>query len=182
MAIITIVGPMFAKKSTTLINTAQKARDSGKQVVMIKYSKDTRYIGQKENCLVISHDDLSFPATAVEKLMDVPNEKLIEADEIYVDEGQFFGDLIKFIKQVQSMDKNLYIAGLDLNHRKENFGQMAEACALSDSVMKLTATCVTCGAPAEFTRMDVQDSSVRNANIAVGGSEMYSPVCNSCYK
>ena len=178
MSVIIIQGPMFAGKSTKLINIA-RAVDNG---IMIKFTGDTRYTDD-ENALVVSHDHVTYPAVPVNALSDVPNALLNDHDNIFLDEGQFFPDLLEFIYRVRALGKNLYIAGLDLNHRRENFGKMKEAAKLADKVVQLTATCVQCNGergPAIYTRMTTTAPELRGAEIVVGGAELYQPVCEYC--
>jgi thymidine kinase len=192
---VTVIrGPMFAGKSTKLIKRAIVAHDDGGDLLVIKFSGDTRY-ENSENLkngisLIISHDNLEFPAHSVDKLSDISDNMIGEATHIFVDEGQFFSDLLDFIIRVRTLVgvrpvETLDIAGLDLNHRRENFGQMQEAADEADLVISLMATCSDCEGKygrAIYTRMDVADESLRDADIVVGGAETYTPVCAHCYE
>jgi len=182
MTVSIIYGPMFAGKSKTLICRARKyeLKRGKNSLLMIKYSKDTRYL-EGENIYVVSHDQEIYPALPVNTLGDIPNEDLKQYKKIFVDEGQFFTDLLEFIKRVRSLGIDLCISGLNLNHKRENFGQMHEAMEMSDKTIKLQAVCSDCKGNADYTRMNSQSETLRDAVIVIGGAELYSPVCESCY-
>jgi thymidine kinase len=182
MSRVTVIsGPMFAGKSGTII---QRARMQN-AVIMIKYSKDTRYIDGSNNS-VVSHDGATYPARPVDVLAHVTNDDLKDFQYVCIDEGQFFPDLIEFVERVRTIDHitGLDIAGLDLNHKREDFGSMGKVVALCDQHIALQAVCVDCGGPAIYTRMNSTSQELRDAAASsgvVGGSELYTPVCHQCY-
>lgn len=197
MTITVIYGPMFAGKSSTLINKARKYESvrGSSALCMIKHARDTRYdenpakagfdpaeAGFSTGTSVVSHDGVRYPAVAVSHLMSITDDQLSQVSRVFIDEGQFFPDLIEFIKYAQSKNISVVIAGLDLNHKKENFGHMMEAIQLSTKSIRLQARCVDCRGLAVYTRMKSQSSELRNAEIVVGGQELYSPVCPRCYE
>jgi thymidine kinase len=185
-----ICGPMFAGKSTELITRAERAEraERATAVCMIKYRGDTRYDAEvrDETPLVVSHDDLTHPAVSVSTLAEITDGMLADVAHVFVDEGQFFPDLLDFTQRVRALPgvQTLVISGLDYNHKREHFGQMHDVARIADVELRLTAICADCHGshgPAVYTRMDVADESLRNAEIVVGGSETYTPVCAHCY-
>lgn len=183
MSVTIYCGPMFAGKSKTLIHNAKKFEKKlgADSILMIKYAKDTRYTNGTDNIYVISHDNEKYPARPVNKLMELSDSDLVKYKRIFIDEGQFFPDLKEFIIRIRGLGLFLNISGLDLNHKREHFGQMAEAMQMSDVIVKLQAVCSDCKGSATYTRMNTVSNELRNAEIVVGGAELYSPVCADCY-
>lgn len=186
--ITVICGPMFAGKSTELITRAERATRTHGVVCMIKYQGDTRYDAEDRDKtpLVVSHDDLTYPAVSVSALADVTDDMLTDVTHVFVDEGQFFPDLLDFTRRARELPgvEEIVISGLDYNHKREYFGQMHDVALIADVQLRLTAICADCHGvrgPAVYTRMDVTDESLRNAEIVVGGAETYTPVCAQCY-
>ncbi|KAJ7964732.1 Thymidine kinase [Quillaja saponaria] len=109
-----IVGPMFAGKTTALLRRMKSEGSNGRNVAMIKSSKDTRYAIDS----IVTHDGAKFPCWALpnllsfrEKYGDEAYEKL---DVIGIDEAQFFEDLYDFCCKAADHDgKTVVVAGLD---------------------------------------------------------------------
>ncbi|KAB2003946.1 hypothetical protein ES319_D11G164300v1 [Gossypium barbadense] len=59
-----IIGPMFAGKTTSLLRRIRSERNNGRNVAMIKSSKDTRYAIDS----VVTHDGVKFPCWALPDL------------------------------------------------------------------------------------------------------------------
>ncbi|KAL7238391.1 hypothetical protein ACSBR2_004481 [Camellia fascicularis] len=101
-----IVGPMFAGKTTALLRRVESEENNGRNVAIIKSSKDTRYAVDS----VVLPDLLSFR----QKFGDEAYAKL---DVIGIDEAQFFGDLYDFCRKVADHDgKTVIVAGLDRDY------------------------------------------------------------------
>ncbi|MED6227114.1 Thymidine kinase a, partial [Stylosanthes scabra] len=60
-----IVGPMFAGKTTSLLRRIKSEVQNGRNVAMLKSSKDTRYAIDS----VVTHDGMRFPCWALQNLM-----------------------------------------------------------------------------------------------------------------
>ena len=80
--------------------------------------------------------------------------------------------------------KRVICAGLDKDFRGESFGCMPELLALADEVTKLTAICMCCGRPANFTQrlIEGEPASYDDPLILIGASESYEARCRLCYK
>lgn len=193
MSVTCIYGPMFAGKSKTLIQRAKDFEEvHGKSsLLMIKYSRDVRYNDSESgNTAVVSHDQDKYLARPVLHLSEVSNDDLAHINKIFIDEGQFFDDIVEFVKRVRILSAGrkqgdeIYvdITGLNLNHKRENFGHMNEIIRLSDFTIPLCARCSDCGKDAQYTRMNSSSNDLRDAKIVIGGAELYSPVCGVCYE
>jgi thymidine kinase len=148
---------------------------------MLKYSKDTRYVSSDRNELVVSHDGNSYRAKSITTLSEFPDEELQRYKRVFIDEGQFFSDIMNFVDRARRLGVNVDISGLDLNHKRETFGQMGLLIDCADHKIKLQSVCSDCQQPASYTRMNSTLQSIRNEEIVIGGAELYSPVCEACH-
>ncbi|BAT87543.1 hypothetical protein LR48_Vigan09g198600 [Vigna angularis] len=173
-----IVGPMFAGKTTSLLRRIQLETANGRNVAVIKSSKDTRY-GLDS---IVTHDGAKLPCWALANLSSFKQKFGIDAyeklDVIGIDEAQFFDDLYEFCRQAADDDgKTVIVSGLDGNYMRRSFGSVIDIIPLADSVTKLTATCEICKRPASFTLRKTQDKQIE----LIGGVDVYMPVCRQHY-
>ncbi|KAE8676323.1 Thymidine kinase [Hibiscus syriacus] len=108
------IGPMFAGKTTSLLRRIKSESNSGRNVAMIKSSKDTRYA----NNSVVSHDGVKFQCWALPDLKsfrhEIGEEAYEKLDVIGIDEAQFFEDLYDFCCKAADIDgRTVILAGLD---------------------------------------------------------------------
>ena len=178
MSLRIIVGPMFAGKTSEIQSVVRRYGCLGKKVLVLTADIDRRY--QDKVVAVVNHDQTAIPASAVglEELCDVLGwPAFAEAAAVVIDEAQFFrGCLVQFVQAaVEEHGKHVVVVGLDSDAERRPFGDVLALAALADSIEKKTALCRRCGdgTPAIFTRA----LSVKDAQIAVGGAEMYEPVC-----
>ncbi|KAJ9686864.1 hypothetical protein PVL29_015634 [Vitis rotundifolia] len=152
-----IVGPMFAGKTTALLRRIKSESNNGRNVAMIKSSKDTRYATDS----IVTHDGVKFPCWALPDLSSFRQKFGAEAYEklevIGIDEAQFFEDLYDFCCEVADHDgKTVIVAGLDGDYLRRSFGSVLDVIPLADSVTKLTARCELCGKRAFFTLRKIE--------------------------
>lgn len=173
MSITIIYGPMFAGKTTTLINLINENKKSNHLV--IKHSLDNRYSDNSEE--LITHDKIKTKATLYKNLLDISID-LTNITNIFIDEAQFFNDLLEFCKVQKTNGKHLFIAGLNKDINKNSFGYIDQLIRLGlvDKEYKLYAVC-ECGEKAEHTIRKINN----NTQILIGGSDLYKSVCNNCY-
>jgi thymidine kinase len=177
-----ILGPMFAGKSTYLINKindllATQTIQNG-NILVINHSSDARYDINK----ICSHDGIKIDCKSFQNLNDAYNT-LIETNTwnnikyIFIDESQFFNDLYDFVKTTLiSTNKHIYIAGLDGDFKQESFknSKILDLIPWATSITKLNAKCYICQNTAPYTKRLI---NISNQTILVGGSETYQPVC-----
>jgi thymidine kinase len=180
-----IFGPMFAGKSTYLINTIQSLLDNGipiEEILIINHSSDTRYSEKSEIC---THDNKKMSSVSLSMLEEIimHNENTINntyditnKKYIFIDEGQFFTDLYRTVKTLLiKYKKTIYIGGLDGDYKQDPFyvSRLFDLIPYATTVTKLTSKCVECNDIAPFTKRIIQS----NEQILVGGSDSYKPVC-----
>ncbi|KAL9244327.1 hypothetical protein vseg_018114 [Gypsophila vaccaria] len=173
-----IVGPMFAGKTTALLRRVRSESSSGRNVAMIKSSKDNRYAKDS----VVTHDGVKFPCWALPNLSSFKEKFGVEAYEklevIGIDEAQFFDDLYEFcVMAAESDGKTVVIAGLDGDYLRKSFGSVLDIIPIADTITKLTARCELCGKRAFFTLRKAEETQTE----LIGGAESYMPVCRLHY-
>ncbi|KAK2995655.1 hypothetical protein RJ640_013612 [Escallonia rubra] len=173
-----IVGPMFAGKSTALLRRIKSEGNSGRNVAIIKSSKDTRYAIDS----VVTHDGTEFPCWALPDLLSFKHRFGTDAydklDVIGIDEAQFFADLYDFCCNAADHDgKIVIVAGLDGDYLRRSFGSVLEIIPLADTITKLTARCELCGKRAFFTLRKTGEKQTE----LIGGADVYMPVCRQHY-
>ncbi|XP_024983867.1 thymidine kinase a-like [Cynara cardunculus var. scolymus] len=172
-----IVGPMFAGKTTTLLHRMKSESSNGRNVAIIKSSKDTRY-GLDS---IVTHDGEKLPCWPLEALSSFKERIGIEAyhklEVIGIDEAQFFDDLYDFcIKAADHDGKTVIVAGLDGDYLRRSFGVL-DIIPIAESVTKLKARCELCGKPAFFTLRKTEETE----RELVAGADVYMPVCRKHY-
>lgn len=184
MSLELLIGPMFAGKSSALLSIVRRHRALGWSVMVITHSCDTRYGSDPQ---IVNHDQQRCPAIATNELMP-----LLEAPEylqsrlVVVEESQFFGDLVSFVKKAVDEDqKHVVVVGLDGDAQRRPFGHVLELVPHADRVTKLTSLCKWCadGTPAIFTAA-ISEEAVHSAaagEACVGAGDKYVPVCRKHY-
>jgi thymidine kinase len=187
-----ILGPMFASKTTRLVEIYKQCKFCNISVAVINHSIDNRY----DDELLSTHDQVKIPCIKTDKLLDIyPNDICIDSDissiprindklkiatssVILINEGQFFSDLEEFVKNLLSNNKKIYVCGLDGDFERKKFGQILDLIPLCDKVTKLTSLCSICknGTPGIFSKRITNEKEQ-----TVVGSDNYIPVCRSCY-
>ncbi len=111
-----IIGPMFAGKSTYLLQWVRKEQQSGRTAALIKSSIDTRYTCQH----ITTHAGDKLPCVACDRLMPLlVNHSIMSKDVIAVDEAQFFPDLVEFVSSAaENHGKKLLVCGLDADFKR----------------------------------------------------------------
>jgi len=180
MSLDIVMGPMFAGKSSHILQIISRHAAIGTSVYVIKHGYDTRYAYSEEN--IVTHDGrLARCVTTTNLFHPTVLAMIKDIKVIIVDEAQFFHDLVAFVHQVvEIMGKQLYLVGLDGDSNRQPFGDILQCIPLADRIHKLTAFCKVCadGTPALFTK---RLSGVSDQQVIVGGKEIYTSVCRPCY-
>jgi thymidine kinase len=92
--LVVILGPMFAGKSTKLIEIVNRYNIMKRKTIVLKYHQDNRY-GNGDK--LITHDKREHPAFAVSEI-SAQLESLGDYDIIGIDEGQFYSDVYLHVK------------------------------------------------------------------------------------
>jgi thymidine kinase len=196
-----ILGPMFSGKSSRLVEIYKQCNFCNIPVAVINHSIDKRY----DDTLLSTHDKVMIPCIQTNKLRDIwyydeglhgsekngniidnqvvlnrldDSVKLVAADVIIINEGQFFEDLLPAVEHMLKHNKKIYVGGLDGDFERKKFGQILDIIPLCDKVTKMTSLCGICknGTPGIFSK---RISSEKEQTVV--GSDNYIPVCRTCY-
>ena len=174
------MGPMFAGKSSHILQFILRHDAIANDVYVIKHGYDTRYAYSEDD--IATHDGRTARCCTTVSLINPTMLAMIEdVKVVIVDEAQFFRGLVPFVKHVvDHLGKQLVLVGLDGDSNREPFGELLECIPLADRIQKLTAFCKTCadGTPAIFTK---RLNGATDKQVIVGGKDMYAPVCRKCY-
>ena len=169
MALHLIVGPMFSGKTTRLIELYHSFQKKIQEVVAINYVDDRRY----HDTMLSTHDLQMIPCIQLRTLANY----IPEADIVLINEGQFFNDLFDTVLYwVERLGKTVYICGLDGDFKRKPFGDLLRFIPFCDSVVKLSANCLTCGDRAIFSHRIT--GGTEQLEI---GADNYAPLCRKCY-
>jgi thymidine kinase len=140
-----ICGPMFAGKSEELIRRIKRLEYAKKNIMVFKPLIDSRYSETE----VVSHSKLKTPSIGIDKADDIFDYVNSTTFAVAVDEVQFLDKGIYQVAQkLATKGIRVILAGLDTDFRGEPFSITANLLTLAEDVLKLTAICVVCGAPA----------------------------------
>lgn len=179
-----IYGPMFSGKTTKLLKLYnEKIQEYGcEKCLLINYEFDKRYSSENK---VITHNGESAECICVINLndfIDNPNTQklIVKSKYIFINEAQFFDNLlylILFFKNV--LKKHIVLCGLDLDYKKEKFGELMDLIPYANKINKLTGKCNTdeCCFPSEFTHRIIEFD-----NQILIGTNSYVSLCDKCYK
>ena len=168
-----ICGSMFSGKTEELIRRLKRAKFANQSVEIFKPMIDVRYSVSE----VVSHDSNAIRSTPVES----PSSILLYAGDVEVvgiDEAQFFdAEITNVCEQLALRGARVIVAGLDMDYKKQPFGQMPNLLAVADYITKLHAICVVCGNIANYSYR----TSSEGGQVVLGEKDKYEPRCRHCY-
>jgi len=175
MSLELILGPMFAGKSSTLLQRIGRAHSLGWKTCILTSNLDTRY--DSFGTSIYTHTGERLSAVGVKTLTEALDlDEYAQAKVVFIDEAQFFPDLYTVVmRMVEEDGRHVTVVGLDGDWKREPIGQMLQLIPKADSYTKLTALCKLCGdgTSAVFSMKTVTDDQ----QIAVGGANTYKAVC-----
>jgi thymidine kinase len=171
-----ICGSMFSGKSEELIRRIRRAQIARQRVAVFKPMLDDRYDRRQ----VASHDGARVEAVPVRESGDILTHLPDGITVAAIDEAQFLDDGIADVAQTLAASGiRVIVAGLDMDFRGEPFGAMPRVMALAETVDKLQAICMICGAPASRTQRLVNGNPAAYTDpvILIGAQEAYEARC-----
>ena len=173
-----ITGPMFSGKSEELIRRLKRARIARQRVACFKPDIDLRY----HRTSIASHSSQTHEAVTVanvEDLRETLYPKLGAIDVVGIDEVQFLdANVIPLALELVALGKRVLMAGLDTTFANEPFGPVPNLMAIADTVTKLSAVCMVCGAAAIHTQRLGQSQEL----VVVGAAGLYEARCRVHFK
>jgi len=174
------IGCMFSGKTSWLLETYKKFTYCKTSVVVINHAEDTRY----DETMMSTHDKIMIPCMQLSTFDGVMEssdtdilDKIMSVDVVLINEGQFFGSLVPFVRCLLEHCKIVYVCGLDGDFKQERFGEILDLIPICDKIHKLRALCSDCknGTPAIFSHRINSDTQQK-----VIGSDNYIPLCRKC--
>lgn len=171
------IGPMYAGKTTRLIETFEDMMSDDKKTIVLTHSSEIRYSIEK----LSTHDEKHiscFKYNTIDTFIQEKKDDIVSTDAILIDEAQFFSDLFeKVLYMVNKMNKHVYVFGLDGDFQRNKFGQVLDLIPQCDTVEKLHSTCNECKEPAIFSHRMLESDE----QVLVGSQDVYQPLCRKCY-
>ena len=170
----TIVGAMFAGKTSELLKRILWAKHQNKKIIVIKPSLDDRYSNEK----IITHNDLSHECYAMNDwsttLKKFTFEKS-EVDMVFLDEIQFMDTkhTLDNVEIILSNGIDVVCAGLDQDSRGKPWETSSMLLGLSDKIVKIYGFCNVCGIEATKTFRKIEGGE----RTLVGAANIYEPRC-----
>lgn len=187
-----IMGCMFAGKSGELVLIADRYQRAKKRVIVFRHKIDKRYGDNSVN----SHSGLSTPAIEVTNSGELMAHVLTYISTngipriVCIDEVQFFDPgIVDAVEILLEMGASVFVAGLNLDFKKDWFGSMPELMKLAHRIKLLTAIC-KCGKVAIYTQRLVDGMPARRsapvilvgADVMTENHESYEARCPDCYQ
>ena len=170
----TIVGAMFAGKTSELLKRILWAEHQGKKILVLKHKIDNRYSEK----LISTHNNLSHECYAMRDWQDVHSNYDFSDknyDVIFLDEIQFMepDETISNVEKFLQIGINVVCAGLDQDSRGKPWETSSYLLALADKITKIYGFCNVCGLEATKTYRKMEGGG----RTQVGASNIYEPRC-----
>ena len=127
------IGPMFAGKTTHLINIINDFNSKQIKFTVVKPKIDNRYNEDK----ITSHDNISYNCITIQHLYEI--HQYNPAKYILIEEGQFFPDLYETVNKLINSGFKLYIAGLNGDYKMNELGDINKLIPRADNIIYKTA-------------------------------------------
>ena len=172
---LTIVGgPMFAGKTTYLINLANKLPTNS--YWLFKPNIDTRYSHE----VLVTHDGLLLKGANLNS--QKPKFPVLKPaiKTIFIDELNFFQTkpLLRELSNIKNSGINIVAAGLMYDSNRRPFGATLPLSKIADKYIQLYAVCDGCGQKAAYSYAKVP----KTKQIALGAKDIYGTCCRKCWQ
>ena len=170
----TIVGAMFAGKTSELLKRILWAKHQSKKIIVIKPVIDNRYDQEK----IITHNDLSHDCFSMKDWKHVNNnfefnKKIV--DVVFLDEIQFMNtnETLENVETILNNGIDVVCSGLDQDSRGRPWETSSMLLGLSDKIIKIYGFCNVCGMEATKTYRKTEGGG----RTQVGAADIYEPRC-----
>ena len=170
----TIVGAMFAGKTSELLKRILWAKHQSKKIIVIKPVIDNRYDQER----IITHNDLSHDCFSMKDWSHVNrnfkfNKNIV--DVVFLDEIQFMDtdETLENVERILNNSIDVVCSGLDQDSRGRPWETSSMLLGLSDKIIKIYGFCNVCGMEATKTYRKTQGGG----RTQVGAADIYEPRC-----
>ena len=170
----TIVGAMFAGKTSELLKRILWAKHKSKKIIVIKPIIDNRYDQEK----IITHNDLSHDCFSMKNWEHVNDNFKFNrdiVDVLFLDEIQFMStdETLENVETVLNNGIDVVCSGLDQDSRGRPWETSSMLLGLSDKIIKIYGFCNVCGMEATKTYRKTEGGD----RTQVGAADIYEPRC-----
>ena len=170
----TIVGAMFAGKTSELLKRILWAEHQGKKILVVKPIIDNRYAEK----LISTHNDLSHQCFPMKNWEEIKSNFVLDKnniDVLFLDEIQFMNvkETIENIENLLNMGIDVVCAGLDQDSRGKPWETSSFLLGLADKITKIYGFCNVCGLEATKTYRKIEGGD----RTKVGAADIYEPRC-----
>lgn len=168
-----IGGPMFAGKTTWLLNHAKTLVPGSYR--LFKPGMDTRYAADQ----VVTHNGERLAAENLDAAAPVFPRFDRSIRTIMIDELNFFHTERLYRAITEQLQKGIRIigAGLLYDFQRRPFGATLPLAEKADSFVRLYAVCDGCGSEAEYNYRKIADRH----QVVLGAAEAYGASCTDCW-
>ena len=175
----TIVGAMFAGKTSELLKRILWAKHQNKKILVIKPTIDNRY----SEHLIITHNNLSHDCFSMNSWDQVHKSYKLNKknyDIIFLDEIQFMDSrsTLENVERLLESGIDVVCAGLDQDSRGKPWETSSFLLGLSDKINKIYGFCNVCGLEATKTYKKLKGGG----RTQVGAANIYEPRCLKHWK
>jgi thymidine kinase len=176
-----ITGPMFAGKTTYIINKYNSYKKS--ETLLFNHAFDKRYYGTDD--VISTHNKEYIPCIKATSCTDIYSYLMNfnfrnNIRNIIIDECQFFKDIYDFVYMLNKSNipiSNVVLAGLNLDATGKVFNmEFEKVLQYANKVHMLEAKCYKCQEPAKYS-ICLIDNKLDEHNVLVGDKEVYQPSC-----
>lgn len=171
------IGPMYAGKTTKLINMYYANKETNKVIIDYNTDNDNNmvYIDSLLNHTTQKIDGV-YKTKSLKNLYNISNDTSYHsAKYIYINECQFFPDLFDYVTLKLKEQKHIYIYGLDGDFKQDIFGETFSLIPYSSKVEKIQGKCQYC------ENSSVISHRVTNQkDVYLPDSSLYIPLCLEC--
>lgn len=154
-----VTGCMYSGKTSHLIRTASAGGLVLDYDTSIESGTLTSHTGESIRCFTTR---------------DLASVYTTDALSIFINEAQFFDELVPFVQKMMLLGKTVHVYGLDGDFKQERFGYIADLLPMADTYTKLYAVCEGCQGKASFSKR----LSLNMNQYCPQAS--YIPVCRAC--
>ena len=170
----TIVGAMFAGKTSELLKRILWAKHQSKKIIVIKPIIDNRYDQEK----IITHNDLSHDCFSMKNWKHVNDNFKFNRDTVevlFLDEIQFMStdETLENVETILNNGIDVVCSGLDQDSRGRPWETSSMLLGLSDKIIKIYGFCNVCGMEATKTYRKTEGGG----RTQVGAADIYEPRC-----
>lgn len=182
-SIYLIIGPMFARKTTTMLAEIERNLIAKKHCIIIKHKKDTRYDHLSDSVSISTHSGDIFklcPIYTAQSLSTIDSGGYLDGINVVgISEGQFYEDLAEYADKWADRGIKIIVEGLNGDFKQQGFKPIMELEPLATTILKLNAICMRCYDDDACFTMRISNETEQ---MVVGGKDKYVSVCRQCRK